>query len=235
MYLQRDSSRDLFEFQKLSDKPNVWGSSWGHDSNHLVDGFSYRKRRISSAKARGQQCQPLIPAYRMLFPKNMYILPPSLRVYSLNSERYLILSIYILQMINWINKQQQSPPFWKTNNPLPQPPKRRVEPTVSPSGRRWWHWRKSPHPSHSRDRRVQGLGSIPEDSSWKQTMESCRHGTRVLPCFWTDSWGYFVWRKWSENDEWALMLVQMVAWCWVKVDSLYVRWFIEYLIQTWVF
>lgn len=168
MYLQRDSSRDLFEFQKLSDKPNVWGSSWGHDSNHLVDGFSYRKRRISSAKARGQQCQPLIPAYRMLFPKNMYILPPSLRVYSLNSERYLILSIYILQMINWINKQQQSPPFWKTNNPLPQPPKRRVEPTVSPSGRRWWHWRKSPHPSHSRDRRVQGLGSIPEDSSWRK-------------------------------------------------------------------
>ena len=65
--------------------------------------------------------------------------------------------------------------------------------------------------------------------------ESCRHGTRVLPWFWTDSWGYFVWRKWSENGEWALMLVQIVAWCWVKVDSLYVRWFIEYLIQTWVF
>ena len=120
---------------------------------------------------------------RMLFPKNMYILPPSLRVYSLNSERYLILSIYILQMINWINKQQQSPPFWITNNPLPSPPKRRVEPTVSPSGRRWWHWRKSPHPSHPHDGRVQGLGSIPEDSSWRKPWNHAATGPESYRAF----------------------------------------------------
>lgn len=118
----------------------------------------------------------------MLFQK-ICISPPKFTGIHLNSERYLILSIYILQMINWINKQQKISALLKNKQSPPQPPKRRVEPTVSPSGRRWWHWRKSPHPSHSRDRRVQGLGSIPEDSSWRKPWNHAATGPESYRAF----------------------------------------------------
>lgn len=77
-------------------------------------------------------CLPDVVSKKYVHP------PPSLRVYSihLNSDKILDF-IYIHIANDQLNQQTTTiSALLKNKQSPPQPPKRRVEPTVSPSGRR---------------------------------------------------------------------------------------------------